>query len=77
MALYEQNESNYKIRVKELDEMANSTFIKRMPIGLKWKTLKTMAVLERPTPEEEREVALSYIKKGINEYMILHKEIHN
>lgn len=64
MVLYEQNESNYKIRVKELDEMANSTFIKRMPIGLKWKTLKTMAVLERPTPEEEREVALSYIKNG-------------
>ncbi|WP_341299739.1 hypothetical protein MHB44_14455 [Lysinibacillus sp. FSL H8-0500] len=64
MILYEQNEATYKKRIQELESVTKSSFITGLPIDLKWKTLKTMAVLERPTLEDERKVALSYIKKG-------------
>lgn len=62
--LYNQNEVAYKKRIQEFEKEINSSFIIGLPIDLKWKTLKTMAVLERSTFEEKRAVALKYIKKG-------------
>ena len=61
---YKQNEAFYKNRMKALDEKLNNCFVRGLPIDLKWQLLKTIAVLERPTAEEEKEALISYARMG-------------